>query len=124
MPSRGDGRVAGVKGSKYRFPPDRRYGGFFLPFSRAHYKQPAFLQFPYVCARFLYTIFTRYPIIIDVNCGRTGGGTIRQGRGGMFSPVWLPLKGGGKDMDMIIGAVVTLGLLIYLTYSLIKAEDL
>ncbi|MDA8333890.1 MAG: K(+)-transporting ATPase subunit F [Peptococcaceae bacterium] len=42
----------------------------------------------------------------------------------MFSPVWLPLKGGGKDMDMIIGAVVTLGLLIYLTYSLIKAEDL
>jgi len=27
-------------------------------------------------------------------------------------------------MDLLIGAVVALGLLVYLTYSLIKAEDL
>jgi len=27
-------------------------------------------------------------------------------------------------MDMIIGAIVAIGLLIYLTYSLVKAEDL
>ena len=27
-------------------------------------------------------------------------------------------------LDMIIGAAVTIGLLIYLTYSLVKAEDL
>ena len=34
------------------------------------------------------------------------------------------IPGGEIALDMIIGAVVTVGLLIYLTYSLVKAEDL